>query len=446
MTKFIIRYLIVTGVLTALVLLFPSLVLFGFLMLFVPGVILAFAPTAFMWGLIFAILYFGCKRRLPRIATPLAFALTGLTVWLVPYFLNQEARTTLAEYHLDNVRSAEGLKPSGDIRLEDQPLDWNEPDDPDDPRYFRTFACRERCLAFLFKPEVTSVTINKLDMESFQKIRDQLSTLDASAVTYRLWPKARCNDGGKNIEFDDQYALNAEMSAAFATKYCLRREASLNRYDLLVRSGEWRSAKFRVVRDSAWSMPWGMASANFADVVRADRKVLFRQFNLSVRELAQPLYIAPLGGITNFRLGWGVRNAPSGVPIDYDTARNTLDKFLNSRPTDPYEGGAPAWRKAIRNMLANKNADFKPRNDQEILQSAIKSWTGQIFDLNNEDAPLNNEDFEFLKELLADPRVYDLRDSVSRFTVLSDEQQRALQPLLNSAAKRRPAPELKNAM
>ena len=50
MPKFLKPYLIITGVMSFLALAMPDLVLIGFFMLIIPGLILSLAPTAFLWG------------------------------------------------------------------------------------------------------------------------------------------------------------------------------------------------------------------------------------------------------------------------------------------------------------------------------------------------------------------------------------------------------------
>ena len=55
MARIVNLYLIVTGITTALVLMMPWLVVLGFFALILPGLILGWTPTAFLWGLGFAL-------------------------------------------------------------------------------------------------------------------------------------------------------------------------------------------------------------------------------------------------------------------------------------------------------------------------------------------------------------------------------------------------------
>src|SRR5688572_14131356 len=51
--KFLTIYLLVTGIVAAVALAMPSLVVLGFFLLILPGVVLSLAPTAFLWGCAF---------------------------------------------------------------------------------------------------------------------------------------------------------------------------------------------------------------------------------------------------------------------------------------------------------------------------------------------------------------------------------------------------------
>src|SRR5687768_10167150 len=51
--KFLTIYLLVTGIAAAVALAMPGLVVLGFFLLILPGLVLSFAPTAFLWGCVF---------------------------------------------------------------------------------------------------------------------------------------------------------------------------------------------------------------------------------------------------------------------------------------------------------------------------------------------------------------------------------------------------------
>src|SRR5215207_5630797 len=56
--KFLTIYLLVTGIGAAVALAMPGLVVLGFFLLILPGLVLSFAPTAFLWGCVFTASWF----------------------------------------------------------------------------------------------------------------------------------------------------------------------------------------------------------------------------------------------------------------------------------------------------------------------------------------------------------------------------------------------------
>ena len=77
-------YLVFTGIGAAVSLLMPSLVVAG-MFLILPGLILASMPTAFLWGCIFAAVWFPLHHALGDApAAAVALAITAALVWFAP--------------------------------------------------------------------------------------------------------------------------------------------------------------------------------------------------------------------------------------------------------------------------------------------------------------------------------------------------------------------------
>lgn len=437
MKKFLFRYLLVTSIIGALVLMFPSLIIVGFLLFFVPGVILSVMPTAFMWGVIFSAFYFPASRVTARLAPLLAIACTAIILWSVPQWFSFNAQQTLDRYHLENVRPTERLAISGDIRLEGN---FSILDGADDQM---TVLCEEECMRLLLRPEITSVTVNKDDRTN-KNFHSGKSDLEIGATTYRLAAKPKCSMSEKNVFLDDRYNLSPEMIESFATKFCLRSDLLLNHYSFLVRSGRWLSANSFGSELKRWDFPNDLADADFSEVRRADGQVIFRQFNLQATTLAAPLQIGGRGSLENYRLGWRTRTIPNDVSRDSNMASNALAKALNAGSKSPPSNDVLRWRTATRAIVASTNSELETRDGQEMLQRAIEGWLTALSDVADDQQALNKDDVELLKELLTDVAVQDLRGSSLLPKLLSNNQQADLRPLIDAKMKSGRAPQLQN--
>src|SRR5258708_6630842 len=96
-SKFLATALIVTGVITAAVFAMPDLVTLGFILLILPGVLLSFTPTVFLYLMVFSLPWFLLSQRSIAIG-----ALGGLATvaWVgveLPSILNRRTSQWLVD-------------------------------------------------------------------------------------------------------------------------------------------------------------------------------------------------------------------------------------------------------------------------------------------------------------------------------------------------------------
>lgn len=140
--------LVITGVLAGLAIAAPQLVVLGFFLLVIPGLILAVAPTAFVYLASIAVI----RKLLPissiKTATAVAFGVTLLLGWGVMQPFRYKAITTYRATLLPDVIPNASIKLNGHVRIE-------RPDERSDAD------CDYLCLAVLDSPDVESVTTLK---------------------------------------------------------------------------------------------------------------------------------------------------------------------------------------------------------------------------------------------------------------------------------------------
>src|SRR5690242_15869479 len=116
MTRIVNLYLLVTGGLAFVALAAPWLVIVGLITLILPGLILGFAPTAFLWGLGFAIPWYGLRNLMSdHLAIAPAAAIAAAFFWLVPQAGIAQSKARLAHSIKPEVIPADRVRLSGDI-------------------------------------------------------------------------------------------------------------------------------------------------------------------------------------------------------------------------------------------------------------------------------------------------------------------------------------------
>jgi hypothetical protein len=331
--KLIAAYLLVTGPVAAVAVLFPGLVILGFYLLIIPGVVLSFAPTAFFWGCVFGVCWFAVKARLgDTVGTVLiagAVAVSFLFGVTLPFRAAGEAlyRDTLQP----DVIPANRIGMAGDVRVDLPRPRWDNVNKRDTPKK-RGFACDNLCVALLFTPGVKSVTINRSSGSN------DAQAFDPEAKTYWLVPKGQCVDGGLVPDLEGRAGLfrttPAEGRALVARwefwlnkDFCLQRSSPIGRHDILIRHRR-ESAPVKLVK--GWSLVSRVALSDEIEMQDAGGAVLFRRFKLNVSIPTRWLWVRFEGGPTTGHFGWG-RDILSNKPgFEGDHLLGDLETHTNT--------------------------------------------------------------------------------------------------------------------
>ena len=282
MQKFLTIYLLVTGIVAAVALAMPSLVVLGFFLLILPGLVLSFAPTAFLWGCVFTASWRAARIPLGNtLFTALAAgAITAVALMAVTMPNRSAGKAAYLASLLPDITPPGRIAMKGDIRL-DLPGPRRDNINSRGKSGQRGFSGDNLCLALLFTPDVTSVTINNSSRLSAQDHRTGTGGFDPEARTYRLVLKAQCPDGGLlpdltgasglfGGKLEEGKALNAEWNLKLANEVCLTRSAPIDRHDILVRRGSYGGP---IHRATGWSLAPRQPSIEYVEIRDAEGSV-----------------------------------------------------------------------------------------------------------------------------------------------------------------------------
>jgi hypothetical protein len=311
-SRFIILYLVVTGIGTAIVLAAPWLVIIGFALLIVPGLILSLLPSAFGYGLVFALCWFPLQALIgKRIAAAAALAATFTLFWVLPMQGNAATQARyLAEGATDHLPAAP-IALAGDIRMESDALFSEQDREPVDrpvpaniaPRADGTARtrCSALCAALLFTPGVTSVTMTsrRVDARTPQP-------LSPDALTFRLVPHADCKAPIQPWFGFDQFgegklrALEDDWKLRLSTRDCIVAEAPMAKADIVLLATRFVTPlpPTTKVREK----PFEVRRVDVTRLEIFDRagRSLLRSTQARAKRLIQPLFVAPEGGLSDF--------------------------------------------------------------------------------------------------------------------------------------------------
>ncbi|MEO8375408.1 MAG: hypothetical protein ABI471_09290 [Sphingomonas bacterium] len=303
-------YLITTGIGAFIAVTFPAIVVIG-LFLIVPGLILSLMPTAFLYGCVFAALWFPLQSWLgPWAATLLALPATIGLLYLVAIPSHLASRAKLAEAILPDVTPGEKLGIAGHMRL-DMPAFTTEPFDPANPKAPRPVRCNALCAAMLFTPGVESVTLNpNRNRTSSQGAAIGDAPLDPSARTFRRVPRAQCAEtlrptdaAGLGLDHDGVRALETEWNLRLSSSDCIIAVPTLGLHDLVVAQGNYSLFGDRV-GGKEWSLGARAVRVERFEIRSADGTVRMRSLIATTEALTRPLLITPGGSLENFSFGW----------------------------------------------------------------------------------------------------------------------------------------------
>ena len=323
--KYIALYLGVTGVPAVVALLFPGLVMLGMYLLVVPGLILGAAPTAFLWGCVFAAFWVAVKTPLGDtvLAALAAGLLTGVSLYAVTQPFRIAGNALYRETLLPDVNPPSRIAMTGDVRI-DVPLPRWDNVNKRGRRGQRGFACDNLCLARLFTPGVKSVTINRSGGMIHTDAGAGGQAFDPEARTYWLTPKAECADGGLRSDLEGRRglfrgpveegrALAARWELWLANAVCLQRSAAIGRHDILIRHRRERAAaRWR----QNWSLVARVSKREEIEVQDASGAVLLRRLQLSVFMPSRLLAIGFEGGPDSMRAGWSGETLTNGGNVE----------------------------------------------------------------------------------------------------------------------------------
>lgn len=296
MDRFLRISLIVTGALAFAVWVAPWLILFGLFALVIPGLILACAPTAFFYGLVFAIGWYLTERRIG--AGPASLVGLGLAAAVgigLPMGLSATSEAVLQAAVVGDTKPAEPVTLTGTVAIRSGengwPLSAYQKGQPRRP------LCDDLCLALLFTPGVTTV-IFEVDASNRQ---------DARPTRYSLGPGDLCRGIApplttgryhtiRSVEADIELAWRIRL----ATDTCLRQDDATESADM----------RLAVNSDRSGAPP----DLGFGSELWTRRLMLSRGSDLLAQDtyarssrVAVPLYLEPGNILANRNTGltWG---------------------------------------------------------------------------------------------------------------------------------------------
>lgn len=308
MKTFLRSYLLASSLLTLIALFVPGAIVVGLLLFIFPGLLLIVAPTAFLWGLIFALVWLALQKFLSAdIASALAVIALATVVWGTAPLTMWLFSSELAHHRFSAVAANAPIRPAGDVRIDMTGRFWRKPDpdaakSQDAPYGFAPFSCDGRCVSLLFEPSVRSVTVNASDGLSLEQLERGVGGLSPSARTYRLLQRGQCKGGGYQLHprmlfsrfaptFEENRAIDAEWRERLTHELCIDSQPTVHRHDLLLRSAEWRERPddFKI---SPWALMPAIMGGGFAEVRDGHGKILVRRGTTLVSALASPWWVS----------------------------------------------------------------------------------------------------------------------------------------------------------
>jgi hypothetical protein len=367
--------LIVSGVLAFIALAAPGLVILGFFLLIIPGLILVLAPTVFVYLLLIALI----RAVAPIPAGPMGWVasviLAAAIGWAATLPMRQAETLRWRAQIKQDVIPAAPLRLNGDVLLQ-QPTPFRRKDEG---------ACTYLCAALLDTPGVTSVVVQ--DGKARQRFRlvpkgtapdtgirpvkpeDILRTFD------RIDAQARRAKYGMVRRFDEtkamQEAIAAEWRLRLNTRQTLIAEPVVDDY-----RPDWT---IQIIRNDERHAP----KVERLEVRDRTGKVQLRRSLVTHRIFADFFAVDFVGGIENAH--WEIARkmlstAPGKYP-SFDAPYELLSHVVIARPAAP-ANAKDTLRAAVVAALDDPNA-----NAEQLL--AAQDWLKQLgYNLSPDDEPL----------------------------------------------------------
>lgn len=412
MARIVNLYLIVTGITTALVLMMPWLVVLGFFALILPGLILGWTPTAFLWGLGFALPWYLLRPILgDYLAIVPAMLMAAAIFWFGPQPSFLQSRARLAQTIRPEIVPAAPIRLAGHVRVDvvSRELEQDPPGVPYDRAASerRPYVCDALCAALLATPGVKSVTVNAHGYSE-----QAGAALTPHARTFRVVPRSDCAQPTVRPRNADALGLDrpsrgivkaaggfvatrqAEWDVRLSTTDCIVAEAPRTEHDFIIREHSYRAFAADPPRSTSWSLGPLSVSVERLDVTDGTGTPLLSKTLASTQALKRPLHIAAAGGLDNFRFEWGRKRLSNGS--DYQLSANQL---LADHTNLRTEADRAAIVRASRERLAQALDDATlPASDPafRLAEPWLRSLEGQT---------ATDGDARLLVRAIRDPRV-----------------------------------------
>ncbi|GLC24799.1 hypothetical protein [Roseisolibacter agri] len=318
MEALLVRYLTITGLLALVALAAPSLVVMGLFFGILPGLVLGFAPTAFLWGALFAVVWWPAHGAIgDRPAAVVAVVAAYAVLRTLPTRANRPMRARLAALRGEDVMPAERIALHGTVTFAlTHPYEQPSSDRTRNGQQER--ACDPLCVAALFTPGIDAVVRVHLDAPD----RDPRTGPVSAPETYRV---VRRPAGAPSVMPADLtkhgawYAGWTHAASALGDAWRLRiaRGETIVREDgdggpgdFTVAVQEWREDV--VPRRRKWTLTAGPLHARRIEVRDRAGAVLLRRTVANAPLRSRTLRIDGSGPPESFRLHWGIARTPRG--------------------------------------------------------------------------------------------------------------------------------------
>lgn len=375
-------YLIITGLGAFVALAVPSLVVIG-MFLIIPGLVLGVMPTAFLYGVVFALVRLLLGNLVSGVPLNILSGVATLALfWAIPQPGLASARAWLASLKEPDILASAPIALKGDI-LVTRPFEGG---------------CDALCAALLKTQGVTSVRIRARDGASTFRIAPNTAAgTRAKAIGYGLLEKT------KYVASDPlagQRGLEAEWNLMLSEGKALLVGDDRPTPDFSISIEDGPAVEGRNQRASLdWSLKPSTPQRKALTVTDAGGRVLLRQSILSLFLPSAPLTIGGSGGIENFRFGWQRRRVGDGKMWAEVPVETLLLAHTNiSRGVDMEAANAKTREKLSRAL----DDPLKPTGDPAF--SLANQWMDSF---RAKDGPLGDSDRKLLARIFEDPRVQD---------------------------------------
>ncbi|MFT4027443.1 MAG: hypothetical protein QM676_11670 [Novosphingobium sp.] len=338
--------LIIVTALAFAVLSMPGLVVIGFFMLILPGMILAIAPAIALYGWLFAAPY-AALRNVGFIwwkAVAVALLVPLIVGFGLPVLSNARTRANIAAAVANDIRPAQPLSIGGAVALvrDENTGGWHKNDD----------GCDDLCLRLLYNGDARIVYLGQIGRSGMAFTIERRSAcppfnLSQDVLKWHEWP-ARAT-GRKRIDWPPPPGLKEVVEARIAGGDCL---VSID--DPI---HDWTIERIALPRDKSndrWSIVPRIAQGERITVYRHDgpgMRPVGRFTNAYASPLSVPLMPTLTGGVENARWTWG-RTTVGESRWDWDSV-TALRSLIMFNPNIP-EGASPVqMRQLLRAALAD---------------------------------------------------------------------------------------------